>query len=342
MRTKASVLSGLVTAFAVLVAASLAAAQAPEYEQFERPEPQAPVEGFARGDGTLILKDADFCSYLLGSIWGDDELTFAALIDRSKRQRKALKAAFRPLTDEVVLQRCADVLNAFRLAPPEGDTLAAWARSGPVVPEALAGLLPADFLTDPLAEPAPIGDGSRTTGYGDLFSAPFGLTGGTYFAQVNAGTCAAWSGTLRGARDPSLDLGSVDGKGYFYDVPPANYYWDITAPECDWSVDLVAVDLGPEPTATPVPKAVVPRLVGDQWRRNERNPEYLEATTARAAVLAAGLEIGACTHAESPPIWPQLVWQQDPAPGTLVEFGSTVDVWIGVDCEILTGERIAG
>ena len=113
--------------------------------------------------------------------------------------------AFLPASNAGVLQRCSDVLNAFRLDAPEEDPLAVWARSGPVVPEALADLLPADLLSNPLAEPQAIGDGSRTSGFGDLFSAPLGLTGGTYFVQVDDRACDSWAGSLKCARDPSLE-----------------------------------------------------------------------------------------------------------------------------------------
>ncbi len=314
----------------------------PEYAPFERPPIEAPVEGYTRSDGTIVLTDEGFCSYLLGSIWDEDELTFSALIDRSKKQKKARGAAFQPVTDVAVLQRCADTLNAFRLGLPEDDPLAAWARQNPVVPEALAALLPADLLRDPLAQPAPVGDGARTSGFGDLLSAPFGLTGGTYFVQVDSAACATWSGSLRGAGNPSLEFGPVEGQNYLYDVAPANYYWDISAPGCDWSVDLVAVDLGPEPTATPAPRAVVPKLFGDEWVDNiaVKNEDFLTAAQARAAILAAGLDVGSCTEEAHPPIRPGQVWNQDPPAGTLLEIGSTVDVWIGSDCDIVMGDRI--
>ncbi|MFV2061966.1 MAG: PASTA domain-containing protein [Chloroflexota bacterium] len=345
MRRIASALTVVAASIAIVATALPVVAQEQEYEQYERTAPQPPVEGFTRADGTLILRDQDFCSYLLGSIWGEEELTFKRLIDRSKNQRKARKAAFQPLTDADVLQRCTDVLNAFRLEVPQGDPIAPWARLGPVVPEALADLLPADLLSEPLAQPDPIGDGSRTSGFGDRFSSPFGLSGGTYFVQVDARACESWSGSLRDARDPGVDLGAIDGQAYLYDVQPANYYWDISAPDCDWSVDLVAVDLGPEPTATPKPKAVVPKLFGETWDRlpGASNPEWMPADVARATLLDAGLEVGTCTEQPKPPrtsVWPNRVWQQDPAPGTLLEFGSTVDVWIGQDCDVLKGDRI--
>ena len=208
-----------VSLMALLVTSLPALGQEPEYEEYLRPGLEDPLAGYTRSDGTLILRNQDFCSYLLGSLWGADTLTFTDLIDRSKKQKKARKAAFAPSTDPELLQQCADVLDAFRIRPPEEeDPLAAWARSGPVVPEALAHLLPADLLNDPLAEPGPIGDGSRTSGFGDLFSAPFGLTGGTYFVQVDDRDCPFWSGALRGARDPSLAFDVADARAYLYDV----------------------------------------------------------------------------------------------------------------------------
>ena len=342
--TRATVSVVVFTLIALLAAALPAFAQDEEqaYEVYERPAPQEPVEGFARSDGTLILKDEGFCSYLLGAIWGDEKLTFSRLIDRSKKQKKARKNAFLPASDAGVLQRCSDVLNAFRLDAPDEDPLAVWARSGPVVPEALADLLPADLLNSPLAEPQAIGDGSRTSGFGDLFSAPFALTGGTYFVQVDDRACSSWAGSLKGARDPSLEQPPIDGQAYLYDVAPASYYWDISAPGCDWSVDLVAVELGPEPTATPTPRAVVPRLFGYGWVSNPavKNHQYLTAARARATLLEAGLAVGACNVETQPPISADRVWKQDPLAGTLLEFGSAVDVWIGGDCDILHGDRI--
>ena len=346
MRSTLSALTIALVSTALLVAALPVVAQEPGYDQFERPAPQPPVEGFTRGDGTLILKDTDFCSYLLGSLWGEQQLTFTSLIDRSKKQKKARKAAFQPLTDVAVLERCADILNAFRLQSLDGDSLAPWARSGPVVPESLANLLPADFLTDPLAEPEPVGDGTRTSGYGAVLSSPLGLTGGTYFVEVNARACESWSGVLRGARDSLVDLGTIDGHAYLYDVPPANYYWDVDAPDCDWSVDLVTVDLGPEPTPTPLSKATVPKLFGVDWDRNvgATNPEWMPAAAARQALHDAGLTTGSCTlqvKSETTRVWPGRVWQQDPPPGAQVEIGTPVNVWIGErDCDIFTGDRI--
>ena len=321
------------------------AGRRPDYEEYERAPIGDPVEGFARSDGTLVLKDEDFCSFLLGAIWEDDTLTFSRLLDRSKKQRKARKAAVQPLNDPAVLQRCSDVLNAFRLELAEDDTLAPWARLGPVVPEALSSLLPADLLTNPLAEPESVGDGSRTSGFGSLFSSPFGLSGGAYFVRVDDRACDSFRAELRGARDPGLEFDAIDGQAYLYDVPPANYFWDIDAPGCDWSVDLVVVDLGPEPTATPTPKALVPKLFGDRWTRQPGNPNstWLTASQARKALLAAGLEVGTCTEqpkSATSPVFPNRIWAQDPPPGTLLEPGSTVDVWLGAGCDIVTGERL--
>jgi hypothetical protein len=313
-----------------------------EFDQLERPASQEPVQGYTRSDGTLVLTDEGYCSYLMGALWGEQELTFSELIDKSKKQKKAQDAAFQPLTDAALLQECVDVLNAFRLVAPEEDRLPTWARSGPVVPEALAGFLPADLLNDPLAQPAAVGDGARTGGFGDLLSPPFALTGGAYFIAVDAAACESWSGVMRAARDPAVELQASDGQTYLYNVAPANYFWDVAAPDCDWTIDLVAYDIPPEPTPTPEPMAVVPALHGEKWVDNVavKNREFLNAAEARAALVAAGLEVGDCLLEQSPPISPDRVWMQSPLAGTLLPIGSFVDVWIGQDCDIVSGGRI--
>ncbi len=133
-----------------------------------------------------------------------------------------------------------------------------------------------------------------------------------------------------------------DNREYLYAIEAGHYYWDVTAPDCDWSVDLVPLELGPVPTPTPAPRAVVPALFGAEWDRypNSPNPEWLRAAEAREAIYAAGLVTGSCTPETTNGIPDDRVWKQDPAAGTLVEFGTSVDVWLGRDCDVFVGERI--
>jgi hypothetical protein len=323
--------SGAQAALAALMVALMAMLALPvaaqEYEDYERPPIEAPVRGYERGDGVTVLDDRGFCSYLLGAIWGDERLTFRGLINRSRQQRPAKRAAFRPITDEPTLDRCVEALNAFRLEAGEEDTLPTWARERPVVPEALTGLLPADPVSDPLATPPPIGDGARTSGFGSRASAPFVLWGGDYYAEPDATACEAWSGTIRALGDPSVAAASVDGPTSLYDVPMGNYFWDVVASACDWSVDLVYVPQVPDPTPTPRPMATVPSLIGPgQFAPGEANPEWLMVEEAREAIAAAGLVVGGCTEQFEFRYPPGRVIAQDPPPGTIVELGSAVDV----------------
>jgi hypothetical protein len=110
-------------------------------------------------------------------------------------------------------------------------------------------------------------------------------------------------------------------------------------------VDLVPVDLGPEPTATSAPRVAVPALAGTDWRRHFET--FLTASEARQALLEAGLTVGECTEEPKtfeglPPVDADRIWAQDPVAGTLLEPGSAVDVTITSGCGILRGERAAG
>jgi len=337
---KLSTLATVAVMVALLVSASPAAAQ--EYEEFPRPGVDEPLEGYTRSDGTIVLTDEAFCSFLLGSLWGSEPLTFAGLIDKTKKQKKARAAAFVPAIDEATLQQCGETIRAFREAAPDEDVLAAWARLAPVVPEALVGLLPADFEADPLAVPAPIGEATRSSGFGDVITPPFSVGGGTWLVEVDAVACDTWAGSLGNARDATDIVELADIRQYLYDVTPGHYYWEVSAPDCDWSIDLVPVDLGPEPTPTPVPQAVVPKLFGEKWDRRPDvpNESWLTAARARAAVHDVGLVTGVCHDEDPSPVAPDRVWQQDPVPGALLDYGEAVDVWMGADCDIYRGERV--
>ena len=344
MRTgKAAALVAGITLLAFMATTMPAMAQ--QREEFPQPGSEQPLDGYTRTDGTIVLADEAFCRYLLGSLWSGDELTFADLIDESKKQKAARAAAFEPGADADTLARCADIIGAFRVEPPPDDTLAAWARRSPVVPEALASLLPDDFEARPLAQPDEVGAAARTSGFGDTVSPPFEMAAETWLAEVDAVGCSEWTGTLRNARDAAdaIELSGI--REYLYDVDPGHYYWEVSAPACDWSIDLVPVELGPDPDATAVPRVPVPKLFGEGWNRRLLNQEYLTAAQARQALLDAGLTVGECVEAPSDvegedPVAAGRVWGQDPAPGTLLELGAAVDVFIVSDCDIVLGDRV--
>lgn len=327
-----------------LVAAALTLAlvgvTAQESEEFLGPDAEAPLSGYTRSDGTVVLSDESFCRYILGTAVGDERLTYVRLLDKSKNQKKARRAGF-SATDGPAVTRCVEVLTASRAEAPADDMLAAWARAAAVVPEAIAGLLPEDFDAAPLAQPDEIGAAARTSGFGDLVSAPFSVTPGPWLAELDATSCAAWDGTLRDARDPDTGFRLEDSREYLYELSSGHYYWDVTASDCDWSVDLVPVVLGPDPTPTPEPQALVPALFLPDWDRmpNAANPGHLTAAEAREAVLAAGLVAGTCNQDDSGKHGDR-VWKQQPVAGQLVDFGAAVDVWIAVDCDVYEGARV--
>ena len=342
---KVSALTATVVVASLLMAMPVVAQPA---EEFPGPDAEAPLSGYTRSDGTVVLEDESFCRFLLGSVWSDQRLTYAGLIDKTKKQRKARRAAFEPASDEATVTRCVEAITAYRTGadPAEASvdvsTLMAWARRVPVVPAALAGLLPEDFMANPLADPGQIGDAARTRGFGSEVTSPFAVTPGTWLAEVDAVACDSWAGTLRNARDAEQGIDLVDNREYLYDIDAGHYFWDVTASDCDWSVDLVPVVLGPEPTPTPAPRAIVPALFGSKWNRNlnAENPDYLTASLAREAVLAAGLVTGECFTDDAGSRRRDRVWQQDPLAGVLAEFGSAVDIWIAQDCDVYAGERV--
>jgi hypothetical protein len=323
-----------------LVASSVAVLAQGE-EEFPGPGDQ-PLPGYTRSDGTIVLTDEAFCAFLLGSLWDQRELTFRDQIDRTRKQRRAKAAAFDPAQDEATISRCAEVVAAYRGEPPEDDSVAPWARRSPVVPEALAGLLPDDLVASPLAVAAPVLEAARTSGFGDTVSAPFEMPEETWLVQVDAAACAEWAGRLIDARDGTNVIEVADNREYLYNVRPGHYYWDVTAPDCDWSVDLAIVEIGEDPNATPLPKVPAPKLYGDIWSRADMNANgaYLTAAQARQALLDAGLEPGECTEAMTEFVSADRVWAQEPIPGTLLELGSPVAIFIGQDCDIFRGERI--
>ena len=333
---------------ATLVAAALAIASvgvtAQDSEEFLGPDAEAPLAGYTRSDGTVVLTDESFCRYILGTVLGDERLTYVDLLDKTKKQKKARRAAF-SATDESAVTRCVEVLTASRTEAPADDTLAAWARAASVVPEAIVGLLPEDFTAAPLAQPDEIGAAARTSGFGNLVSAPFSVTPGPWLAELDATSCASWDGTLRDARDPDTGFRLEDSREYLYDLSGGHYYWDVTASDCDWSVDLVPIVLGPDPTPMPTPdmRVPAPALHGTDW--SQRYETFLTAAEARQALLDADLTVGACieepkTFEGMPPVDPDRVWDQDPAPGSLVPPGSAIDVWVTSGCDVIRGDRV--
>ena len=159
--------------------------------------------------------------------------------------------------------------------------------------------------------------------------------------KLDAVECEAWSGSLRDARDPARAFALEDSREYLYELDGGHYYWDVEASDCAWSVDLAPVVLGPDPTPTPEPRAVVPALHGPEWSRypDAPNVDFLTPALAREAVLAAGLTTGTCHQEQDNKS--DRVWRQDPPAGTLVEFGSPVEVWVERDCDVYLGERVA-
>jgi hypothetical protein len=204
-----------------------------------------------------------------------------------------------------------------------------------VLPEALARFLPADATTALATPPAPT-SGARTEGFGSRQSAPFTLFGGAYFIEPSTDGCDSWSGVIRRPDAPDTVLATVDGPMNLYDVPLGTWFWDVTASDCDWSVDISPLEIV-EATPTPPPMIEVPRLVGSApWAPQQDNPEYLTVEDARAALDAVGLPVGTCDIATLRVEAPRRVIQQDPAPGTLVDPGTPVNVVVRESgCDVL-------
>ena len=55
----------------------------------------------------------------------------------------------------------------------------------------------------------------------------------------------------------------------------------------------------------------------------------------------AGLVPGTCHTDTSGSRTDAKIWQQEPVAGSLVDFGTTVDIWVGLDCDIYEGTRVA-
>ena len=181
--------------------------------------------------------------------------------------------------------------------PGRDDAIPAWARESAVLPETLARFLPADATTALATPPEPT-DGSRTDGFGSRRSAPFTLFGGSYYIEPSTEGCEAWSGVIRQADAPDTVLATVDGPTNLYDIALGTWFWDVTASDCDWSVDISPVVIV-EATPTPRPMATVPQLVGvDAWNTADesQNEDWLTVEAAKAALDEAGLVVGACTE----------------------------------------------
>lgn len=339
MRTgKLASISVALLAAGLLLGAVPLAAQ--DEEQFPGSDPERPLAGYTRGDGTIVLEDESFCRFVLGTALGERRLTYVDLLDKSKKQKKARGAGFTADADEAVIGRCVEALSAFRADPADEVVLPGWAHRAPVVPETLAALLPDDFVARPLAQPDEVGPAARTSGEGSLVSAPFAVAPGPWLAELDAVDCATWEGQLRDAQDPARSFPLEGTRDYLYELEAGHYYWDVTASDCAWSVDLVPVVLGPDPTPTPEPQAIVPALFGPDWNRfpDAPNPDFLTPAQAREAVLAAGLTTGSCALEDGKR--QDRVWRQEPVAGALVEYGTPVDIWVARDCDLYTGDRV--
>jgi hypothetical protein len=312
-------------------------AQEPQEEDLPFPALETTLHGQRRSDDIIVLTDKSFCALVLGSLWGTDELTYTRLLDRSKKQKKARKAAFTPGADGATVDRCAAILNAYRDPAGTDEAIPTWAREAAVLPDTLARFLPVDTATALATPPEPT-DGARTEGFGSRQSAPFTLFGGAYYIEPSTEGCDAWSGVIRRPDAPDTVLATVDGPTNLYDIPLGTWFWDVTASDCDWSVDISPVVLV-EATPSPRPLVEVPRLVGSaEWAPQQDNPEYLTVEQARAALDAVGLPVGTCEVATLRIEAPRRVIGQDPAPGTMVEPGTPVNVVVREEgCDVLTG-----
>lgn len=344
MRTaKLASFSVALLAASLLLAAMPVAAQ--DGEEFPARDPERPLAGYTRGDGTIVLEDESFCRFILGAALGERQLTYVDLLDKTKKQKKARGSAFAADADEAVLGRCVEALAAYRTDPPEQDALPGWARRAAVVPASLVALLPDDLVARPLAQPDEVGPAARTSGVGDLVSPPFSVAPGPWLAELDAVGCVTWEGQLRDARDPARSFPLEGTREYLYELDAGHYYWDVSAPDCEWSVDLVPIDLGADPNATPLPRVPVPALAGSGWNAGRANESYLTATQARAAITEAGLTVGECVEEQQEVegqgfIDPGRVWGQEPQAGTLLELGSPVDVVATSDCDVVLGDRV--
>ena len=217
---KLSTIPAVLAAAALILTAAPAAGQAEE--EFPAGDTAAPLTGYTRGDGTIVLDDASFCRYLLGSAFGDKRLTYLALLDKSKKQRKARAGAFTAGSDEAAVAGCVDALAAFG-TESAADGPPGWARRAPVVPQSLVVLLPDDLLAQPLAQPDEIGEAARTSGTGSLVSAPFSVTPGPWLAELDAVGCDEWSGALRDAQHPERSFELADTREYLYELDGGHY-----------------------------------------------------------------------------------------------------------------------
>ena len=305
------------------------------------PDGEAPLSGYTRSDGTIVLSDESFCRYLLGSALGDRKLTYVDLLDKTKKQKKARSAGFDAGSDEAAVASCVEVLTAFRTEAPEDDTLAAWARTPPSCPRPTPVSCPRISWRSRWPSPTRSAMLPAPAASGIVISAPFSVTPGPWLAELDASACERWEGTLRDARDPQIAFPLQDSREYLYELAAGHYYWDVSAADCDWSVDLVPVELGPEPTPTPEPRAVVPQLFPPGWDRNMNapNPGHLTPAQAREAVFAAGLTTGVCTIDDSANHGDR-IWKQEPDRRLAGRLRHARGRLGQRDCDIYEGSRV--
>lgn len=204
----------------VVVAAVLLASLAPVSAQDDEDDPSTltlPGSGrevplyVVEGD-IFILDDRDWCENLV------------ALTEETDDAGAPLEA------DPVRTDRC----TAFLKRLEENDVT--------LLPLSLAGQLVAlpDELVRPAVEPSvePGGDLVSVNGSGEHASRTFELGGGDYRVTVETSSgCESFAAFLIDTRQ-GLSIADVEGSGSLPDVPPANYRWDVLAPDCEWSITL--------------------------------------------------------------------------------------------------------
>jgi len=118
------------------------------FSDYERPGLGA-LTGFTREDGVIVLSDRGFCAYLLGAVWGKNEVQGARAWEDASRKRTQNRRSV-PGWDPDVLDACATALAWFSYPLTQSYLeLPEWANRAPVVPQAFLGLLREPVLDPP-------------------------------------------------------------------------------------------------------------------------------------------------------------------------------------------------
>ena len=330
-------IAAVLSVFAVVAIAGSVVAQPPE-EEFDRPFLDEPVTGYERSDDIVVLDDRSFCSHLLGIDLGrtraDVPRPHQPHAPAEAGQARGVRAGLRRGDARCVRQRAQRVPRG-AVDRRRGRRLGPRARRHP---GGLRGA-PAGGRRD---RPA------RHAASPGRWRAHRGLREPRPARRSRCSTATTTSSPTRApaARGPPRSAASMTPPSSRPCPSPrtsttsssANYFWDVTADDCDWSVDITAVAPIPDPTPTPRPMATVPQLAGPgPWVAQQENPEYLTVEQAREALDAAGLRVGACEHVSLRVEAPRRVVGQDPAPGTQVPPGSEVNVVVREEgCDVLT------